>query len=784
MITKYLHIKTFVGFLFLLLATVACSNEDEAVIMPSSNESMKLQVITEENATTRTEGDYNLNEDLFVTLDYYFFATAKATDDANTLKLHKSETGLTDNDSHTYNGKFSDAELEAVFGTNPENNATCYVYVIANLPVDKFDEETQTEITEKTITLGQLMHKDFQTTDISKNEAQDSFVMYGGDQVTLSITTEGNVTKKSLYGQVKVKRDAAKVVLTVTSIEELVEVEGEGDVKQYWKPQTGNVHVMFYNGMNKSYIHSQINQGSHYVPGEGEDDCYFSLNKTTGTDNLWRALVATDESKPYENLTHEFPFYTYLSDWSSDHGNKERASYMILVVPWKQVNADGSDISGGGTFIPTYYQIETTPVDEYAYYENTFYQINIHVGVLGSFILPEPVEVNANYMVVPWGIKPVDATLREGNYLIVEKERVEVNNEPKGFDPYVSSHPITTTITRIEYMNYSNVTPYKMVIENSTYPRRAYYYVQNSSGQWVQTTVDGRSYTTISADWAGFTVSSDASNVILNHTIPSTMYVPYDVTVEVRNSVGSSETVVFTQYPPIYISGERSNGYAWVNGWSNNRGGDRVCYDDRGEYNYNARIGNFSYRNNAVMGTGDNRNPNNYIISISSFSDDTYKIGDPRSSTVNNLTNLSGLTSYKPTRRDGTEDMIAPRILVASSYGVITSTYYFDQDAAEKRCASYQENGYPAGRWRVPTAAEIEFIMSLHAQGYIPSLFNLGRNDRQGYWCANGKISGDANARPYLSNDTQDTAVRCVYDIWYWGEKHEATEFTWGDVEN
>lgn len=754
--------------------------------MPSSNESMKLQVITEENATTRTEGDDNLNEDLFVTLDYYFFATGKATDDANTLRLHKSETGLSDNDSHTYNGKFSDAELADVFGENPQDGAKCYVYVVANLTVDKLDDDAQASIKNNSITLGQLMHTSFQTVGISANAVQPSFVMYGGDNVTLSITTEGTKTTKSLYGQVKVKRDAAKVVLTVTSIDELVEVEGEGDVKQYWKPQTDNVHVMFYNGMNKSYIHSQINQGSHYVPGEGEDDCYFSLNKTSGSENLWRALVATDkEEKPYENLTHEIPFYTYLSDWSSDRGNKERASYMILVVPWKQVNADGSNISGGGTFIPTYYQIETTPVDEYAYYENTFYQINIHVGVLGSFILPEPVKVNANYMVVPWGIKPVDATLREGNYLIVEKERVEVNNEPKGYDPYISSHPITTTITRIEYMDYSHVTPYKMVITSDN-PRRAYYYEQNSSGEWVQTRVNNSYYTTINTNWAGFTATSDASRVILNHTIPDDMYVPYNVTVEVRNSVGSSETVVFTQYPPIYISGERSNGYAWVNGWSNDRGGDRACYDDRGEYNYNARIGNFTYRNNANMGTGNNRNPNNYIISISSFSDDTYKIGDPRSSTVNNLSNLSGLTKYRPTNRTGTEDMIAPRILVASSYGVMTDDYWFGREAAEKRCASYQENGYPAGRWRVPTAAEIIFIVGLSYHRYIPSLFTFSAGDTTGYWSANGKVIGDGNGNPVLNTQYNNinTAVRCVYDIWYWGEKHEATQFTWGDVEN
>jgi hypothetical protein len=274
-----------------------------------------------------------------------------------------------------------------------------------------------------------------------------------------------------------------------------------------------------------------------------------------------------------------------------------------------------------------------------------------------------------------------------------------------------------------------------------------------------------------------FTASHTEKDILLTHPIPDDMYVPYDITVEVTNTkITTPETIVFTQYPPIYITGERSNGYAWVNNYSNTRTGNRVTYDDNDNH-----LGNLANYQGSLNGTGDNDNPNNYVISISSLSDDTYVIGDPREDETNNLSNLGGLTNYRPTKRTGTEDMIAPKFLVASSYGVVSSTYYFNRNTAEKRCAAYQENGYPAGRWRVPTAAEIKFIMALSAQNYIPSLFNLGRNDGEGYWCANGKISGDANAMPYLSNNTQNTAVRCVYDIWYWGEEHQATTFTWGD---
>ena len=136
--------------------------------------------------------------------------------------------------------------------------------------------------------------------------------------------------------------------------------------------------------------------------------------------------------------------------------------------------------------------------------------------------------------------------------------------------------------------------------------------------------------------------------------------------------------------------------------------------------------------------------------------------------------------NYYPADPEGTRNTIAPKLIIASSYGVVGGNYFFDQKTAEKRCAAYQENGYPAGRWRVPTLAEITFMMTLSNMGFIPSLYNLGQNDEEGYWCANGKVSGDSNRLPYLSDDTQDTAVRCVYDAWYWGEEpYQEGATTW-----
>lgn len=127
--------------------------------------------------------------------------------------------------------------------------------------------------------------------------------------------------------------------------------------------------------------------------------------------------------------------------------------------------------------------------------------------------------------------------------------------------------------------------------------------------------------------------------------------------------------------------------------------------------------------------------------------------------------------------------MLAPSFRVASSYGACTKISY---DNARRRCASYQEDGYPAGRWRIPTAAEVMYIISLSEQGTIPTLFTTTYGGN-GYWCANGSIIADtSNKAVFTDGDFSSThSVRCVYDEWYWGDFQitPRTSFRWGDQE-
>ena len=210
-----------------------------------------------------------------------------------------------------------------------------------------------------------------------------------------------------------------------------------------------------------------------------------------------------------------------------------------------------------------------------------------------------------------------------------------------------------------------------------------------------------------------------------------------------------------------------------------------------------------------------------YVINVSSFNADdtftyrdgndyTYMIGDPRvlvndpnmNNDNYNMTNdwasdVNGrkLEYYYPTanNRDGKEPnifrVISPKFRVASFLGGYSSGS--TPEGAAMRCASYQEDGYPAGRWRLPTTAEINFVISLQQKGAIQNIFYGGNY----YYSSTDQVQNEAtiNIREIGWEQNNFTgSIRCVYDEWYWGSEREAKlkngsadeyDFTWGDAD-
>ena len=143
------------------------------------------------------------------------------------------------------------------------------------------------------------------------------------------------------------------------------------------------------------------------------------------------------------------------------------------------------------------------------------------------------------------------------------------------------------------------------------------------------------------------------------------------------------------------------------------------------------------------------------------------------------------LTYYRPTEASSrTKNMIAPAYRFSTKLGG-TEFGKINANQAKWRCAGYQEDGFPGGRWRIPTLSEIKFIAQLSANGVFESMFSGD------YWSANGLVN--VNKEKGTVDDTVggDMAyLRCVYDSWYWGDEQWTNEvsgkhdqFVWGDRE-
>lgn len=163
-------------------------------------------------------------------------------------------------------------------------------------------------------------------------------------------------------------------------------------------------------------------------------------------------------------------------------------------------------------------------------------------------------------------------------------------------------------------------------------------------------------------------------------------------------------------------------------------------------------------------------------------------IGSNTTGTNNYTNNKNNICYYYPTDESSlTENMIAPKFRIASSWG---TTQVMTREAARKRCATYQEQGRPAGRWRLPTKGEMAYIVGLSSMGRIPTLFSPSSSGNGGYWTAHGAHTFNTGNPTliYVEKTTNGTAsARCLYDEWYWVKEDGSEDtcppeqFTWGD---
>lgn len=714
---------------FVLLGVLsACQEETFSNKDVMEENTLTLTLATQAESRVPENGEDRFHENTIERADVYFFSVNTAAQDAQPCIY--AQMGLSADASNV---------VRVPLDRNVLTEDTYYVYAVAN---HDFGYTPATAVSNR-VTIAQLKEQVI-TTNWKEGHAEGestietSLVMNGEKSITIQ-------TPQTAAEEINMTRAMAKVMLYASTASE-IEVEGV----RYIPIQSGMNVTMVY-GVNKTNLAGSYEvQPDDYITRMRRD---YSGNTTSGADG----------TVLYEQ---ESPFFSYPNP--ADTENRQDA-YLILCVPWQI-----TDTSGGSSYEAQdyYYRIPITGDNNPALLErNHYYRIVANIGVLGSLNPRDAVKLTANFEIMDWFEAGIDADMQNYRYLVLDEYNSVMNNVAVLEMPYVSSSAIADIENKTEdgNENYTEITEISFWDYREENAKHCYY-AENEIENY--TDENGNSMEYLGPVPTEYRLEYNENNLIFTHVLDDDDYVAITIKITAYNRQGvKADEWTITQYPAMYIEGEY------------NRNGDtnRFIYGETsGRYTTYDDDGNYLGGANSVT-SGSNNNPNQYTIYISSFDIEgsDYAIGDPRSESVDNLSTLrkedyynENLTYYYPARQEDADNVIAPAFKIASSWGV---TYDISFESAQKRCASYQENGYPAGRWRIPTEAEIAYVVSLSYDEKIPELFDGT------YFASSGNYYN--SSRNDFTGSGGAQAVRCVYDVWYWSDDkiENPNRFTWGD---
>ena len=750
------------------------------------------------------------NENRVFQIDYFIFpvdstdANGKPAVKKATEYVYSGHIDATDEMAITYTETITDAD--GVFAQIFPNGATsAKVFAVANY-VGKFGANNDmaspdTKLPADAKSWGDLHALEVGATFFYDDQDPDFGLRWphvlptNSDNLFFVMTGEADLEfdpKAGAAADVPLKRLASKVTANFTYDnfrEEKKNNKGEVTAVIMWIPQetAGETRVYLSNAIEHTTLGGPLTRP--YVA-----DSWGTATKPlgNGTRDIFEYAYNFMNDVPEIGGKKTAHFYTYPINMEEGDDNQP---YLKLVLPWYGYKWIGegtapdvapADIATNANWQQykqkeVYYKIvlpRATIKDP-----NYIYEFSVNVNIIGSD--KEVKIIGEEYVVKDWlSDEPISSNVATGRYISLEIPKDEYDMFVDDIKiNFVSSGTVEAQIVEIYQWNYGTEIPSKD------------YYMQNDA---VVATPDMMTTKGVNAtqieNWA--TIPKNTSYLEINHRLNNDITVtpvkrfdasPYVYVVrlhlvEAGDDTAFDRTVTITQYPSMYLTAKTNTDYAEDGGGNNDNLGYVWINAGQGTQNNWQRVRGLD---------GSNKNPNMYLINTSVLTNSNYIIGDPRQSdyttwgqTFNQGAWTEGtgtnhrLTYYYPTGTSNAyKTMIAPLFRVASSYGVCEGA--INAEGARYRCATYQEDGYPAGRWRVPTKAEIEFITTLSSRGFIPTLFNVNGE----YHCASGPLTVNANGT--VTETTGNAFVRCIYDEWYWGPDRlsDINVFTWGDKQ-
>lgn len=816
------------GLLSALLLLFACAKEAgeesqwDGPVLELNVACLEPMGLTKAGISGTEAGENNYHENVISSVDFFFYP-GDATSEPATYHVRYDNLGKRGNavfrvelSTNDVNYKIFPAQLGITEAT---------VFAIANIPstlLSGLEDTSLDNIGRQTVTT------DFVNSQYT-NHRQEQFIMSG----TTTITLTGRSQKMVAQGVVGLERYACKITVGIKMDNPMAVDTGRKDIQdnpiyEYWTPRPNEMQIYLVDGMSKMALSgAPAGKGQQWEPVDAD---YLNYKDNS----MW---FYNKDGELYLDMVGEyyqtFPMYTYPYHWQSgsiEDGSRE--PYLKLVLPWDRLPDPEHGIS---SFQREFYYKILIPQDtrgrefENSFVRNNWYHYDIGVGVLGSETDEAAVPLDASMFIVYWQDKDMvvkQVNIGNARYLSVEHEEYVLNNQDGVDVRYTTSNPIAITdihVTRPYYGEDPSSGQIKygatvrqveshtdLVKYDDIYPVGSWYLYYseeqrkalNNGEEWLQ-------------DLDGIIRYTHTLNN--NYQTDDFDYSPYTITFTVGHKDSKEawmreydKHVTIVQKPGLYIQAlpnpDGKTAAHWGYVYVNNDQYTRARYDSDLKNVPAAEIDAWKLDHIWRVVHYSSGGTDMYRIDVSvlpNLSDDTgifeFVLGDPRQTTEADLREglpepfatapaieggTRSLEHYYPTENsERTRHMLAPAYRISTKYS--GSEYGGTPlEQAKMRCASLQENGFPAGRWRVPTEAEIRFISNLSAHGVFEWQFSGD------YWSANGAVNVNKDTKKItLKPDLKVAMLRCVYDSWYWGDDRVLDSnklpsvFTWGDRE-
>ena len=756
------------------------------------------QAAVQETRAT-AHGDNTLNENNIKFVDLYFYPSRKSNKDAVLVEDNHAVEFATSGGDTTYFVKVrtGDTKLNELFGST--QNGSCEVYAVANSSQESPSASTCLD----SLRLRVLRH------NFGAQLTQGHFIMQSNPETLATVELKDGVAT----GTIPMTRVAAKLQIYLNVPDTLHVWSDDGSGFAVWKSDRSHMSIVFNNGLMDYTLNGK--DTSH------PDSSFYNSMQV----DMHKYATMTRNTVDYD-YSHT-PFYSYPFSWKE---TDTHVPTFIIAIPWSKRNP-GTGSETYGTPEITYYQVHPNMLTGQLQ-SNYFYRMYMKIETVGSTDNTTPVDITpSGYRIQPWGEvkvntqKDVTGDLYRYTYLVVDPTSVVLNNTSSTTLRYSSSSALTkdTKITQVEYNSYE--TP----------------------GQVTHHTLTADDLAKLTTNRYELDYTSTPGQIRFTHNVDDGTYAAKTITIQVANDDGLTELVTIEQYPAIYMHTFDGDN-AFVDGYFSHVKspaesiGDAISnWYSSGYYNSvnygNIRTSGGSYYT-YYQNTQDVTVPygsmvkaltqtsggivNNSItkITVTSFNSNNgfyeangtkyyYQIGDPRENAGYKSSDLApyltkqeydnynrvfwltltswGTNAAKIKKASETKTIIAPQFFISSGWNSSTSLSFAD---AQKRAATYQEAGYSAGRWRLPTEAEIMFITARQREGVIPTLFGSSAP----YWAASGRVYFDGafyyadhvrstNGSSYAYggyvyasglSDNGTAYMRFAYDTWYWGDTRGA----------